>query len=94
METDQLAENCRSIVTAVNENRPKRGGRFITRVFLETEMSSELLRINPNDFPFEDYDIPIEEKKLVNQPRRKRKPNPNTLPRVYQLFRTPTYRWH
>lgn len=92
METDELAENCRSIVTTINERRPDRGGRFITRVFLKTAMSSELLRINPNDFPFDDYERPIAETNL-NQPKRKKKANPNTIPRVYELFRTPTYRW-
>lgn len=44
--------------------RPKRNGKFITRVFLTSPPSKENFKIDPKDFPFE-YDIGAEDKNKV-----------------------------
>lgn len=36
--------------------RPKRDGKFITRVIFTSPPSKETLKIDPKDFPFDDYD--------------------------------------
>lgn len=86
MPTDHLADNCAQILSTVNSLRPKRGGRFITRVFFGTSLVNERLRIDPADFPFDDYERPIEVKD-VKVSKKKSKINPNQIPREYQLFR-------
>lgn len=88
MPTEQLIDNCTQILSTVNSQRPNRGGRFITRVFLGTSLVDERLRINPTDFPFADYERPIEEK-VVKTSKKKGKINPNQIPREYKLFRVP-----
>lgn len=88
MPTEHLADNCTQILATVNKQRPKRGGRFITRVFFETPLVDERLRIDPKDFPFDDYERPIVEK-VVKVSNKKSKINPNQIPREYTLFRTP-----
>lgn len=88
MPTDHLADNCLKILSAVNQQRPNRGGRFITRVFFETSLVDERLRIDPKEFPFGDYERPIVQK-VVKVSKKKSKQNPNQLPRVFSLFRLP-----
>lgn len=55
MPTDHLVSNFNSLLTSVNTMRPKREGRFITRVILTSSPSKEQLKIDPKDFPF-DYE--------------------------------------
>lgn len=36
--------------------RPKREGRFITRTLITCAPSKEVFKIDPNDYPIEDYE--------------------------------------
>lgn len=36
--------------------RPKREGRFITRIYLTSPPSKENFKIDPKDFPIDDYE--------------------------------------
>lgn len=47
MDTQHLEENVRFLLQDVNTMRPKREGRFITRVLLKSAPSSEQLKIDP-----------------------------------------------
>ncbi|SPP82673.1 39S ribosomal protein L1, mitochondrial [Drosophila guanche] len=47
MDAQKLEENLKHLLQDVNEMRPKREGRFITRVLLKSPPSSEQLKIDP-----------------------------------------------
>lgn len=47
MDTQHLEENLRSLLNDVNSVRPRREGRFITRVILKSPPSREQLKIDP-----------------------------------------------
>lgn len=74
-------------MTTINGQRPNRGGKFITRVLFTSPPSKEIFRIDPADFPFEDYERPEVEKK--GPPKKRSKNEPVKFERSYQLFRTP-----
>ncbi|XP_064535772.1 large ribosomal subunit protein uL1 [Drosophila montana] len=56
MDTQHLEENIRFLLQDVNTMRPKRDGRFITRVLLKSAPSSEQLKIDPFVYIPELYD--------------------------------------
>lgn len=87
MPTEQLMENFNEIMTVVNGQRPNRGGKFITRVHLITPNSKEIFKINPVDFPFEDYERPEDPEAKPKKTNKKEKPK---FVRTYELFRTPS----
>lgn len=89
MPTEHLAENFKSILTTINDQRPNRGGKFITRAHLTTDIADESFSVDPVDFPFADYERPVDASKVKAPPTKHVKINPNQLPRVYTLFRTP-----
>lgn len=89
MPTEHLNENFNAIMSAVNAQRPNRGGKFITRVYFTTPVSKEKFSIDPVSFPFEDYERPEEPSKVVQPKKSKKKVNPNQFQRTYTLFRTP-----
>lgn len=47
MEPKHLEENLVALLTDVNKVRPKREGRFVTRVLLTSPPSGETLKIDP-----------------------------------------------
>lgn len=55
METQHLEENLRSLLNDVNSVRPKREGRFITRVLLKSPPSREQLKIDAFQYVPEMY---------------------------------------
>lgn len=55
MPTEHLISNFNSLLLSVNTMRPKRDGKFITRVLFTSPPSKENLKIDPKDFPFDDY---------------------------------------
>lgn len=55
MPIDHLVSNFNSLLTNVNTMRPKREGRFITRVIFTSAPSKEKFKIDPKEFPF-DYE--------------------------------------
>lgn len=67
MPTEHLISNFNAILTSVNAQRPKRDGKFITRVLFTSPPSQETLKINPSEFPFDNYDI----KPVVKQQKQK-----------------------
>lgn len=89
MPTEHLAANFNDIISTVNRQRPNRGGKFITRVYFTTPVSNERFKIDPSDFPFEDYERPEDPVKVVQTKKSKKLENPNQFQRTYQLFRTP-----
>lgn len=92
MPSEHLIENFSDIMSSVNTLRPKRGGKFITRVLFTSPPSKEIFRIDPVDFPFEDYERPEDEKKVIVQKKslKKRIEKPNIhFVRKYDLFKTP-----
>lgn len=56
MDVQHLEENIRFLLQDVNTMRPKRDGRFITRVLLKSPPSSEQLKIDPFVYIPELYD--------------------------------------
>lgn len=56
MDAQHLEENIRFLLQDVNSMRPKRDGRFITRVLLKSAPSSEQLKIDPFVYIPEFYD--------------------------------------
>lgn len=88
MPTEHLVDNFKTILTTINDQRPKRGGKFITRVFFTTPVSKENFLIDPVDFPFSDYERPMEPVKAPTQ-RKKKAQSVTTFERTYSLFRTP-----
>ncbi|KAL7729255.1 hypothetical protein ACLKA6_009708 [Drosophila palustris] len=56
MDAQHLEENIRFLLQDVNTVRPKRDGRFITRVLLKSPPSSEQLKIDPFVYVSELYD--------------------------------------
>lgn len=56
MPTEHLVSNFNALLENINTFRPKRDGKFITRVIMTSPPSQETLKIDPNDFPFDDYD--------------------------------------
>lgn len=92
MPSEHLIENFNDIMTTVNSLRPKRGGKFITRVLFTSPPSKEVFRIDPVDFPFKDYERPADAKKeIVKKKSLKKKielPNINFV-KKYELFKTP-----
>lgn len=90
MPTEHLVENVQAIMSAVNAHRPKRAGKFITRVYFTTPNSKETFLISPADFPFEDYDRPGKIITLDQARPQKKKGKPSHIPgKTYELFRTP-----
>lgn len=86
MPTEHLIENFHSVLTAANDQRPKRPGKFITRVHLTALNSKEIFKVDPADFPFEDYERPGV---IPTLPQKKKKKNIRPVfTRTYQLFRT------
>lgn len=47
MDAKHLEENLAALLTDVNKMRPKREGRFVTRVLLKSAPSSEVFKIDP-----------------------------------------------
>lgn len=47
MDPKHLEENLVALLTDVNKVRPKREGRFVTRVLLTSSPSGEVLKIDP-----------------------------------------------
>lgn len=88
MPAEHLVDNFKTILTTINGQRPKRGGKFITRVFFTTPVSKESFLIDPVDFPFSDYERPREPTK-VPQSRKTKAQSITTFERTYTLFRTP-----
>lgn len=86
MPTEHLVENFRSVMSVINAQRPNRPGKFITRVHFTALNSKEIFKIDPADFPFDDYERPGEMKVL---PQKKKKHEQPKFVRTYQLFRTP-----
>lgn len=66
MPTEHLVSNFNSLLLSVNKMRPKRDGKFITRVFLTSPPSKENFKIDPKDFPFE-YEIGTADKSKVEK---------------------------
>lgn len=92
MPAEHLIENFNDIMTSVNTLRPKRGGKFITRVLFKSPPSKEIFRIDPVEFPFEDYERPEDEKKVIVQKKslKKRIELANiSFVKKYDLFKTP-----
>lgn len=58
MPVDHLQANFDALLSSVNEMRPNRAGKFITRIFVTSPPSREMFRIDPKSFPFDDYDRP------------------------------------
>lgn len=54
MPTEHLVSNFNLLLQSVNTMRPKRAGKFITRVFLTSPPSQENFKIDPKDFPIDD----------------------------------------
>jgi large subunit ribosomal protein L1 len=63
MSNQQLKENLISLLEDVNSLRPKREGKFITRVLLKSHPSPEQFKINPFIFIPEDYVTETKESK-------------------------------
>ncbi|XP_055375822.1 39S ribosomal protein L1, mitochondrial [Condylostylus longicornis] len=55
MKSEELEGNLVSLLKDVNSNRPKREGKFITKVIFKSPPSSEQLRINPFVYIEEEY---------------------------------------
>lgn len=89
MPTDHLANNFSEIIKAVNEFRPKRGGKFVTRVYCTSPPSKEIFQIDPADFPIEDFARPEDEVKAPPQKRSKFKRELPQFARAWKLFQTP-----
>lgn len=53
MPVEYLKDNILTILSSVNTARPKREGKFITRAILSSPPSSETLKLDPKEFPFE-----------------------------------------
>lgn len=47
MDTAHLEANFTELLKDVNTARPKRAGKFITRVFITSPPSSEMFKVNP-----------------------------------------------
>lgn len=86
MPTENLIDNFHAILTTINGQRPNRPGKFITRVHLSSPNSKESFKVDPIDFPFEDYVRPGE---IPTLPQKKKKNQQPKFVRNYQLFRTP-----
>lgn len=56
MPTEHLVSNFRTLLLSVNTMRPKREGRFITRTLITSPPSQEVFKIDPADYPIEDYE--------------------------------------
>lgn len=56
LDTKHLEENLRSLLLDVNMARPKREGRFITRVLLKSPPNREQLKIDPFQYVPEMYE--------------------------------------
>lgn len=54
MPKEHLKSNLVNLLKDVNSLRPKREGKFITRVIMTSPPSRETLKIDPSEFPFED----------------------------------------
>lgn len=55
MDSKHLEENLKSLLEDVNAFRPKRDGKFITRVLLKSPPSQEQLKIDPFIYVPENY---------------------------------------
>lgn len=86
MPTEHLIDNFNSVMKSINAQRPNRPGKFITRVHFTAQNSKEMFKIDPVDFPFEDYIRPGEMPVLQQKKKKNEQP---TFVRTYQLFRTP-----
>lgn len=53
MPTEHLVSNFNSVLLSVNSSRPKRDGKFVTRVQITSPPLEESFKIDPQDFPFE-----------------------------------------
>lgn len=53
MPTEHLVSNFNAVLLSVNSSRPKRDGKFITRVKTSSPPLEESFKIDPQDFPFE-----------------------------------------
>ncbi|CRK92349.1 CLUMA_CG005923, isoform A [Clunio marinus] len=70
METSHLEENLASLLKDVNTVRPKRAGKFITRVLLKSPPSKEQLKIDP--FVYVDVGKPEVKKEVTLKKSKKR----------------------
>lgn len=59
MDANHLEENLKALLQDVNAARPKREGRFITRVLLKSPPSSEVLKIDAFKYVPEMYEKPV-----------------------------------
>lgn len=55
MDTQHLEANLRAVLEDINHHRPKREGRFITRVLLKSPPSKELFKIDPFQYVSEEF---------------------------------------
>lgn len=57
MPTEHIKANFETVLKDVNSFRPKRAGKFITRVIMTSPPSPETLKIDPAEFPFDATEI-------------------------------------
>ena len=55
MDTKQLEANLEALLKDINSFRPKREGRFITRVLMKSPPSKEMFKIDPFKYVDEEY---------------------------------------
>lgn len=55
MDTKHLEANLKAVLEDINTFRPKREGRFITRVLLKSAPSKEMFKIDPFQYVSEEY---------------------------------------
>lgn len=55
MDTKHLEANLKAVLEDINNFRPKREGRFITRVLLKSPPSKEMFKIDPFQYVDEEY---------------------------------------
>lgn len=67
MDTKHLEENLISLLQDIDSIRPKRSGKFITRVLLKSPPSSEQLKIDPFVYIQEEYSKQISNNKKVEE---------------------------
>lgn len=67
METQQLKENIISLLKDIQSVRPKRDGRFITRVLIKCHPSPEQLKIDPFLFVAENATFKRDSKSEVEE---------------------------
>lgn len=70
MPIEHLISNFNAVIENINNFRPKRDGKFITRILISSPPSQETLKIDPKDFPIDNYEGKSTE---VEKKKRKKK---------------------